>query len=489
MQTATSIQGAFGGGASDTVMHPVVAVAMVVAILCIIWLPRKYAIVPFLLAIFLLPVGQQWYLGGVHLYVPRIIILFGLARLATAKLKSNSRVLPGGWNDLDKIFTCWATLRSLAVILLNRGETGALVNQAAFLLDALGSYYFLRFLIRDTEDIKRSIKTFAIIVGILGFTMLVERFRGLNVFGYLGSVPLMSVARVDKIRAQGPFEQSILAGSFAATLLPFFLWLWQSKRSRLLAWIGIAGCTAMVFSCSSATPLMTYLFVFVGLAFWPLRGKMKKVRWVFLAMLVALALVMKAPVWYLIARVDIISGNSGYHRAELLDTFFRHFSDWWLIGSNQQGAWGFEMNDLCEQWVAEGGVGGLATLACFIFLIVRGFSKLGKARKSLVRDPKREWMLWLIGVALFAHCVGFFGISYFDQTRFAWYALFAIISAATLPKAAISKMPKRSINKSEEHEYEEQEALVPMNAFEAVPIRPPALQAEFFIAPRARAGA
>jgi hypothetical protein len=320
-------------------------------------------------------------------------------------------------------------------------------------------------LIRDTEDIKRVVKTFAAIVGILGCTMLVERFRGLNVFGYLGGVPIISVIREGRIRGQGPFEHPLLAGSFAATLLPFFIWLWRVKGAKLLSVVGIAGASAMVLSCESSTPLMTYLFVFVGIAFWPLRGKMSTVRWVVLVLLVALHLVMKAPVWFLIARMDIIAGNSGYHRAELIDTFIRHFRDWWLIGSNQQATWGFDMDDLCEQWVAEGEGGGLLTLSCFLLLITRGFSRIGKAREKIVGDRKREWFLWFIGVALFAHCVGFFGISYFDQTRFAWYALFGIISAATIPTKAAPKTPKQVIDLVKSQEYEEEELRIPEGAF------------------------
>jgi hypothetical protein len=48
-------------------------------------------------------------------------------------------------------------------------------------------------------------------------------------------------------------------------------------------------------------------------------------------------------------------------------------------------------------------------------------------------DHDKEWYLWLLGAALFSHIVAFFGISYFDQTRVSWFALFAIIVAATAP--------------------------------------------------------
>ena len=458
MQAQTSILGSFGGGAADTLMHPVVAVAVVAAILCIIGLPRKYVIVPFLLALFLLPAGQELHLGGVHFYVPRILILFGMGRLAWAKLGAKQRILTGGWNDLDKIFTCWAALHVAVTLLYYFGQAAPFIQRLGFLWDTLGGYYFLRFLIRDTKDIQRLAKTFAVIVGVLGVAMLYEYTRDVNIFGYFGSIAVTPAERVDRIRAQGPFAHPILAGSFAATLLPFFVWLWRSRRTKLLAAVGVAGSSAMVFSCSSSTPLTSYMAVIVGICFWPLRGQMRTVRWVFVILLAACAMVMKAPVWFLIARVHLVSGSTGWHRANLIDMFFRHFSDWWLLGTDKQATWGFgNLDDLCEQWIGEGETGGLATLLCFILLITQSFRRLGKARKWASKEPKREWLLWLIGVALFAHCVGYFGISYFDQTKYSWFALLCIISAATAPRLTAVRVSK---HKRDQVEPDKEEGLV-----------------------------
>ena len=70
----------FGGGSSVTVLHPVVAVAMVLAVVLVLCLPRKYVIVPVLLALFLIPTEQVIVFAGIHFNVYRIIILAGLAR-------------------------------------------------------------------------------------------------------------------------------------------------------------------------------------------------------------------------------------------------------------------------------------------------------------------------------------------------------------------------------------------------------------------------
>jgi hypothetical protein len=204
----------------------------------------------------------------------------------------------------------------------------------------------------------------------------------------------------------------------------------------VLALVGAVGCTLMMYSSASSTPLLAYMAVFLGICFWPLRRNMRIVRWILVLTLITCHLMMKAPVWFLIDHVDLVAGNSGYHRAMLIDSFIRHFHDWWLFGTDKAATWGYEMDDLCEQWVAEGETGGLVTLVCFILMISHCFSRIGKARKRASNDRKQEWLLWFLGVAMFSHCVGYFGISYFDQTIYAWFALLCIISAATATTGA-----------------------------------------------------
>jgi hypothetical protein len=157
---------------------------------------------------------------------------------------------------------------------------------------------------------------------------------------------------------------------------------------------------------------------------------MRAVRWVLVVSLVGLHLVMKAPVWALIARVDLTGSSSGFHRYMLVDGCIRHFSDWWLMGVKNYDTWGWDMWDLSNQYVAYALTGGLVTLAAFVLIISRSFGRLGTARKLAAGDAKQEWFLWCLCAALLAHVVAYFGIGYFDQMQFAWYALLAMISVA-----------------------------------------------------------
>lgn len=421
----------FGGGAGDTIMHPLVALVMVVSIILTLVLPRKRIIVPFLICAFLIPVGQMLVVGGVHLFALRIVILFAGARMIFTKLTTKKSILGGRFDSVDVVFIVWATYRALAFLVLFSFQSAALVNQVAFLLDVFGGYFLVRFMIHDVDDIRLAVKTLAVIAFIVGLCMVNEKLRNQNIFGYLGGQSVVPQVRDGAIRAQGTFEHPILAGSFGATVLPLFFWLWHGCKEKRFAVIGAIGSTCMVLSAASSTPLLAYVAGIVGVCFWPMRNYMRVFRWGLVIVLLGLNVVMKASVWFLIARVDLTGASSGYHRAMLVDTFVRHFREWWLFGTTNNANWGFDMWDLSNQFVAEGVSGGLVTFGCFIALISMSFGKLGKARKAARGDRNQEWLFWFLGSALLSHVVAYFGISYFDHTQISWFALLAMISAAT----------------------------------------------------------
>ena len=429
----------FGGGLQQTLLHPIALVAMVVSVILILFLPRKYVIVPVLFTSLVIPLAQQVVVGGLHLFVMRIIILFGCARMLISKVSSQDELLAGGFNSVDKWFTLWAIFRTLTTLVLY-ASMPAVIGECGFLWDVFGGYFLFRFLIRDREDITRSAKVLALVAAVAAAGMLNERLHFQNVFGFLGGVPIIPAIRMGTIRAQGPFMHAILAGTFGGTLAPLFFWLWKVAKSKFLAVVGFISSSIIVVAAASSTALMALGGGIFAICLWPLRKKMRLIRWGIVILLILLHLVMKAPVWFVISHIDIVGGNSSYQRAFLIDQFIRHFGDWWLLGTYASDDWGFDMWDHTNQFVAEGESGGLVTLICFIAMISVSFGMIGKARKAVEGDKEKEWMLWILGAALFAHVVGYFGISYFDQTRVAWFALLAMITAATAPMLAPEKV-------------------------------------------------
>jgi len=328
----------------------------------------------------------------------------------------------------------------IAFLVLFAFVSAAWINQSGFLWDILGGYLAARLLIQDETDIQRVIRTLAYISVILAMCMLTERFFMLNVFGLLGGdTRIVPEMRDGLVRAQATFSHPLLAGTFGATLMPLFILYWHSGKSKLEAMMGAISATVMVICASSSTPLLAYAAGIGAVCFWPFRKQMRLFRWGIVIALVTMQLVMKAPVWFVISHISLFGSSSSDHRAYLVDVFIKHFSDWWLVGTNAAGTWGWDMWDTSNQYVAEGESGGLVAFVCFIAMISNAFGRIGKARKAVEGDLPREKYFWILGAALFSHAIGFFGISYFDQTRMAWIVLLVMILAATAPVLLLSK--------------------------------------------------
>jgi hypothetical protein len=426
----------FGGGVSQTVLNPFVAAFVLLAGVVILTRPRSQALTAFLTASILIPVDQVLLIGGVHFPMMRVLILFGLARLLKEKLSAHANILTGGMNGLD-IAMLALTLVSAVTGILLFPEIGSLIFQVGNVYTVLGAYCFLRFMICDGQDVDRSMRLFAYIAVFLAVVMVYERTMGWNPYALLGGarayVYSSIMARDDKFRAMGCFNHPILAGTFGAIMVPTFVGMWwKNKKHSTLAAIGMIAATIITIASNSSTPMLAYIAGIIGLCMWPVRRWMRSVRWGIVCTLISLHIVMKAPVWHLISRIDLAGGSSSYHRYQLVDQCIRHFSDWWFLGVKSTADWGWDMWDLSNQYVAIGETSGLLALICFVAVLVWGFKYLGRARKSLHGDRPSELFLWALSSAMFANVVAFIGISYFDQTQIVWYAFLAMISAVAV---------------------------------------------------------
>lgn len=418
-------------------VHPIVAGAMVVIAVLIFFLRRRHVIVPFLSAAFLIPMDQLLAIGPFHFQMLRVLILLGWIRLVVSTLTSRSPFLSTGMNALDKLVIAFALIDAIDYVLLWQGSTEAIINRLGSLYTVLGIYFLLRFLIRDEKDIVVAIRVLACVSAVIAVVMVIEVATGRSPYAYLGGMRAWTraslMAREEHIRAIACFQHPILAGTFGGILLPLFIGLWlKDRRRRVAAIIGVLSVTVIVVASASSTPIMAYLSGVLALCLWPLRRHMRLIRWGVAVSLIALHLVMKAPIWALVQRVDLVGGSSGHHRYYLLDRFIRRFGDWWLLGVKSTDTWGPDMWDRANQYVAVGETSGVVPLVLFLAIIVFAFKYLGFARKRLEGDRNRSLFLWALGAALFANVVGFFGISYFDQTVVVWWGLLAMISVAVI---------------------------------------------------------
>jgi cell division protein FtsL len=301
----------------------------------------------------------------------------------------------------------------------------------ANLCDAVGGYFLFRFLIRSDEDIARALKVLAVVAAVAAVSMVHEQRTLQNWFGQLGGIRMAPEVRNTRIRAQAFFQHALIAGSFGATMFPLFLWLLVRGKAWLFGGLGAAAALVMVLTASTSTPILALLGAILAICLWPVRKKMRWIRWGMVAALIELQIVMKAPVWFAIGHIDLSGGSTGWDRAMLIDNFLGHFGSWWLIGTHANVNWGWDMWDECNQFVAEGFSGGLVCFICFVAMFTLCFKHVGRARKMVSGRGKQEWLIWLFGAGMFAQAMAYLGIDYFDQSKFVWYLLLVMLATTT----------------------------------------------------------
>ncbi len=427
----------FAGGAAETALLPLTIVLLLVASALIVLLPRKYALLPFLLASLMIPLGQVIVVGGLHFMVFRILILVGWVRLIARRMLFNTREAGFKITSIDRAVLWWAFASVITFSLLYL-DSRAFINRMGFAYDVIGIYFFSRFLIRDFDDADRVIRFFSFLCAVFACFMILEEQTGRNVFAMFGGVPGFTAVREGRIRSQGPFAHPIIAGTVGATLFPLFLGLrWAMKTSKMLSTVGMLAGLVMTITSVSATPLLALAAGIGALLFWPFRKKMRLFRWGLVILLVGLHMVMRAPVWALIGRVDVVGGSSGDHRYELVNQTILHFQDWWLLGARSTESWGYLMQDTANEYVGNAVTGGLLGLVLFITVLVKCFRSIGLARQASEGDRTIERRLWAWGAWLFANVIAFFGIAYFDQSKVVWYSLLSAVASVSDPARGV----------------------------------------------------
>lgn len=402
----------------------------------ILTLKREQAFIPLILFACYYPVSGAVVIAGLNFFAPRLLLLFAWARVLLRR-----EISTVNFNNIDKSLVWYVALSVVMNFLLERSGS-ALANRLGQAYDLIGFYFFFRAIILNFEDIERIFRFLGLIILPLTCLMLYEEFTGRNLFSLLGGVPEFSAVRGDQLRAQGPFRHPVLAGTFGATVMPFFVGVWLSNTSaRIFAISGFVCATAIMILTSSSGPALAYCFGIIALFFWRFRERMRAVRWALFFSLIGLHLIMKAPIWFLIGRISNLIGGTGWHRSELIDQAIKHFDEWCFVGTTYTAHWARDtglitlpdfpnMVDITNQYIVIAVNGGILPLAAFIAAIAFAFREVGKAWRSLPDElnPSRL-VVWSLGASLFSHVVSFTSISYFDQLNVFWFLLLAMISS------------------------------------------------------------
>ena len=418
-------------GNHSTDLIPAALVVLVVTGALTWLLPRRLAFCPLLFLICIMPLGQELVIAGLHFTIFRIVMLVGMARVLARGEAAQFR-----WTRLDKIFGWWV-LVSVTFGTLSDPSVALLVNRLGDAYNAICSYYFFRCVIVDFEDVVTSVRTLLLASLPLAGSMLYESYTGHNLFAVFGGVSSVQAFREGHVRCEGPFRNWILAGTFGATLVPLCLALWYYRpKSRWLALVSLIALTVVTITAHSSGALISIAAGLGGLMFWKFRRYLRLLRRVLIVMIIALALVMNAPVWYLIARVGDVTGGTAWHRAYLISQAVNHFGQWWLFGTTYTANWApggeviaanANMMDITNQYVAEGVDGGVLKLALFLTIIVMCFKGIGRRLHAEPLESPIAVFVWALGATLFAHCLAFLSVTYFDQIIIVWYWLLAAI--------------------------------------------------------------
>lgn len=390
--------------------------------------PRKYAIFPYIFVASFIPVAQRLVIFSLDFFFLRIITVFAIVRVL---MRQEMRGLKFG--AMDKLVVVYNLVR-LIVITLQYQDSGPIIQTLGSIFDVGGMYTFFRCMIRTFDDLKAAVAALTLISIPTSVFFVMEQFTGRNFFSFMGGVPPFTEVREGKLRCQGAFGHPIIAGVFWGVFLPLIASQWfDPKKSKVFTLVGIVCCGTIVVSTNSSTSIMAILLAIVGACFYPLRKRMKSVRWAILAFLILIQLTMNGGIIYLLARINIFGGSTGWFRSYLMDRWIVYFFEWWLLGTRDTAHWaagqlgGVGLADVSNHYVLESVRGGLATLLLFIWLIVKAFSNVGKmmATQEVSRDISKASLTWALGIFLFINVITFISVSYFQQGTLVIWFIFA----------------------------------------------------------------
>lgn len=412
-------------------MNPIGAILTLVSIGLVLLGSRRFALWGLLIVVLFATQGQHVLWFGFNVFALRLVEVSALVRVIVRGELRETR-----FNAMDKVFLLFQVARVTMYYL--QGSEG-LSYQMGVLVDGCCCYYPCRALLRDAEGFRQLVRDLPFLLGPYVVCILYEMAAGQSVFVSMGGLPEEAWTRSGRYRCTGSFRHPVLSGSVGVTFLPIFLGLAFSPETRKRALVGIVLCLGIIVSANSGGVQMTAMAAAGAWFCWQWRTRMRAIRWGLVISLVTLHMIMKAPVWYLMARVSDVVGGDGWHRANLLDKFIGSFSEWWLVGmpitktqdwAATNMAWGGI--DVTNGFANIGLNGGLLPLVLFIVVLVRGYQAVGASLRAVragEQDSTRlEPFIWGLGVALTAHLVNLMGIAYWDQFNAIWCLHLAAIS-------------------------------------------------------------
>lgn len=420
----------------------------IVVAIALLAVRREHAPVPLLVGCCYMTMGQGLELGAISLPMYRMFLLVGLIRVV---MKGESLV--GGLNRVDKLviaLMAWMFFASL----FHEYEPG---SGPLYMLGIIFNVSLIYFLIRiwcgSVDEVVGVVAAVAFVLLPVAVEMVVEQAVGKNLFASLGGIPETVIERNGRLRAQGPFRHPILAGTVGATCLPLMLGIWRSNR--VAAMIGAAASVMMVLASASSGPVVSLLVGAGVVMCWRFRRFAKRAVWAGVAGYILIELISSRPAYHVIVtRLDFTGSSTAYYRARLIDTTVKHFSEWWMFGTDYTRHWipsgigsvlaNGKHIDVTNYYIGFGISAGLLGILLVLAIIRRCLADVIEH----VNDEEGEdahgekFMIWCLGASLFSHAVSALSIAYFDQSQtFFWLSVATLSSLLAVHGRSAAREP------------------------------------------------
>jgi hypothetical protein len=352
---------------------------------------------------------------------------------------------------MDWLALAWAAW-ALCSSFFHKNPSETLVFHLGMIYNMLGTYFLIRCFSQSEEDVIRAVKMLVILLVPIALGMALEQVTHRNLFAVFAAESVEPMVRNGRLRSQGPFGHAILAGTVGAVCAPLMVGIW--RKHPLAAKTGLAACLFIVVTSASGGPLTTLMLGAFALLLWRWRHLTRQMRVAAVIGYILLDLVMKAPAYYVISRLELVGGNNSYHRAALIEAAITHFREWWLAGTDYTRdwlaagvSWSEDHVDITNHYIGQGVRGGLPLMLLFMSLLWCGFRYVGQILRAKAQAPFEDrFFIWAVGASLFAYAVVCISIAFFDQSIMFLYFTLAILSslrhaAAFAPAPLEHEMP------------------------------------------------
>lgn len=411
-------------------MSPIGTLFFLACAIALYVLPRKLAPIPLLVGCCYMSLGQGLELGPISLPIFRMLILVGFARAITKNEFSSISI-----NGIDRkmfFLMFWIFFASF----FHDGVLGSgPVYVVGVILNFSGIYFLMRAWCRNLSEVTEVIVLTAFILVPVALEMIFEKATGKNLFSVFGGVSSEVVIREGKLRANGPFSHPILAGTVGATCIPLFLGIWKSNR--LASIVGILAGLSMTVASGSSGPIMSAGVGIFAVMMWPLRAYTNLMRLAAVVAYFGYQILTGEPGYFIMNRIDISGGSTGYHRAHLIQSAFGRLEEWWLFGTDLTRHWmatGVSFTpyhtDITNYYLTFGVMAGLPALLVVVAMLIQSFKWTGVIYKGLIdQKPDLAFKTWCLGSAMLAHAATSVSVAYFDQSLVFFWMNIAIVSS------------------------------------------------------------